>query len=421
MFGRLPALSLLCSLAAVVALSGCAAEKGPSDAGSLDAGVVDAGAGCTDRSSWPGIPQAADVVHKKGPYLMYTDGDSIIVRWETETETASVVEYGESETLGLRATGEAATIHQVTLTGLKAGKKYFYRAGDDATMSGVLTASTAPGPDTPFRFAAFGDSQDNPEVVAKNFANVAKSGASLIVHTGDMVGAGYNYDDWERTLFGPGRAVMHRIPLFSAMGNHDNKSPSWWYEFLAYPFPPGDPLHMRYYSYTWGDAFFVNMEGDSYTGIADDPQGVFVKQAFSTLAARRAKYRILAVHQPAWSEYWGGCDFDGDPRIRDNLVPILEEKGVSLVLNGHTHYYQRASVLHGKYDPVNGIKHVITGGGGGGIEEEKCTSFDFVEAYALKWHITVAEVGCSSMKVRAIDIDGNELDSFEIPARKLAE
>jgi predicted phosphodiesterase len=402
----------------VFTLPACNGGESTTDGGfgdsGMDASTADSGLQCKDPASWPEIALAADMTHKKGPYLMYTTPDSIIVKWETESSGASVVEYGDTPSLGKKATGVDSIIHEVKLTGLKPDTRYYYKAGNGTLMSGVLDAKTAPLPGVPFRFAAYGDSQDHPEIHSKLVELIAKQGVSFVAHTGDLEGDGRVYDEWEIKYFGPTRPLGHKIPYFSAIGNHEHQS-HWWYDFFAYPYPAGDQLHMRYYSYTWGDAFFVHLDGDMYIGTDVDPQHEFVKKAFSSPAAKKAKYRIAVFHQAAYADYSGSnCDFEGDFKIRANLIPLLEEKGVQLILNGHTHMYQRMT--------LNGIKHVITGGGGGGLEEPPpCKDFPWVEKLVIAHHFTMVEVGCDMIKVRPIDVDGNEIDYFEIPANVLAK
>ena len=103
-----------------------------------------------------------DKTFQKGPYQMQETKSSIVIMWETPTETISMVEYGPTDTLGQKQTLlEPVTIHEVEITGLTAETVYFYRVGDGTTWSRSFTFRTAVEPTTPFRFAAYSDSQEN--------------------------------------------------------------------------------------------------------------------------------------------------------------------------------------------------------------------------------------------------------------------
>ncbi len=65
-----------------------------------------------------------------GPYVQFTGPQSAIVHWDTDTPCNSIVEYGITESLGLRQEDSAlVTTHQVTLTNLQYRAKYCFRVG----------------------------------------------------------------------------------------------------------------------------------------------------------------------------------------------------------------------------------------------------------------------------------------------------
>jgi 3',5'-cyclic AMP phosphodiesterase CpdA len=68
------------------------------------------------------------------------------------------------------------------------------------------------------------------------------------------------------------------------------------------------------------------------------------------LAATTQKWIIAYWHHPPYSK--GSYNSDRERRLKDirkNILRILESYGVDLVLNGHSHSYERSFLLHGHY------------------------------------------------------------------------
>lgn len=65
-----------------------------------------------------------------GPYAQLTEPFTAVIRWDTTEPRNSIVEYGETESLGLRAEDSSlVTSHEIRLTDLKYKTKYYYRVG----------------------------------------------------------------------------------------------------------------------------------------------------------------------------------------------------------------------------------------------------------------------------------------------------
>lgn len=77
---------------------------------------------------WPGIVLG---VVEVGPYVQFTGPYTAVVRWDTDTASNSVVEYGKTASLGSSVSeGASTTIHEVTIDNIKWKTKYFYRIND---------------------------------------------------------------------------------------------------------------------------------------------------------------------------------------------------------------------------------------------------------------------------------------------------
>jgi ubiquinone/menaquinone biosynthesis C-methylase UbiE len=75
-----------------------------------------------------------------GPYVQFTSPYSAVVYWDTAQPCDSIVEYGTTESLGLRTEDSTPTNqHQVTLENLQYRTKYFYRVGGTGDSTEVFS------------------------------------------------------------------------------------------------------------------------------------------------------------------------------------------------------------------------------------------------------------------------------------------
>ena len=100
------------------------------------------------------------------PYVMLVTDTSAIIGWRSTDATDSVVTYGTEQGTLTSSAGDAAVVtdHFVTISGLRAGTKYFYDVGDSdpsvhagGTANHFFVTAPTPGSSTPFTFWAVGD------------------------------------------------------------------------------------------------------------------------------------------------------------------------------------------------------------------------------------------------------------------------
>lgn len=341
----------------------------------------------------------------KGPYIMYTTSTSTIIMWETERTEPSVVDFGKNQISLKRITAESNTIHEVKIAGLEPDTLYYYRVDDGANMTDFFTFKTSPVKNRPFRFAAYSDSQNYPERHSKLIPLIARLGPSFILHAGDAVEKGSDKDRWQKEVFDVIRPLSFFIPYYFAMGNHEANS-EYYYKYLSYPYPPDEPQHESYYWFKYGPVFVIVIDSEKYIFGKEDPQHKWIVNTLKMPEAVWAGIRIALFHESAYTEGWGHCDYDGNLQIRGSLIPALKSGGINLILNGHTHGYERG-VIEGMYN-------LIIGGGGGDLDQ-KCNEFPFIEKTNYVHHFIYGDVLCDKLKITAVDIDGNEFDHFEIP------
>lgn len=350
----------------------------------------------------------ADPTFSKGPYLMHTTPTSAIVMWESAEPAIGRVEYGRSPR-GLHRVAELAPrrVHEVRLTGLRPDTRYVYRVAADGQRSALHHFWTAPAPGAPIRYTVWGDSRSQPPFAAAVVRGMAEFGPYLNVNVGDVVAHGPEREEWGHQYFEPLRELGHQVPSYVAIGNHEADDPHF-YEFVSYPHPPERPERESYYSFTYGNTFFLVVDTNKPFRPADDgtlpPQGRWLARAAASEEAQRATWRVAFGHHPGFSEGWtpGKCHrYAGSPRVRDHLLPLLAEHSFHVYFTGHTHDYERGM--------VDGVLHVITGGGGARLDE-RCRDLDEIDVFAAVHHHVRVEATCDELRLEAIDTEGGLVD-----------
>jgi Calcineurin-like phosphoesterase len=237
----------------------------------------------------------------------------------------------------------------------------------------------------------------------QTLANALKDGSDFHIDLGDTfmtekhadrTGAAQQYLA-QRSYFGE---VAHSMPLFLALGNHDGEevrhlrggadSLAVWANaqrknYFANPVPDSffsgnttaDPLAgelQDYYAWTWGDALFMVL--DPYwhapTRRSDERWNLSLGLAQyqwlqSTLAASKARYKLVFVHQLVGGSdrqgrggieavpfgEWGGSNADGSPGMAEHrpgfsepIHALLKRHGVTAVFHGHDHLFAAQSI-----------------------------------------------------------------------------
>src|SRR5205814_9041920 len=119
-------------------------------------------------------------------------------------------------------------------------------------------------------------------------------------------------------------------------------------------------------------------------------------------AAAHDYWKIVYFHRPLYSS---GDRHGSDFRLRDALEPIFVKQKVSVVLNGHDHFYERVK-------PQKGIAYFVVGSGGelrrGNIDRGSgitANGFDTDLAFMA------AEITGDNMYFNAISRLGQTIDS----------
>lgn len=238
--------------------------------------------------------------------------------------------------------------HSATLVDLEPGAAYTYRVGHGENFSEWATFTTAPAatdPD-PWTFLYFGDAQQGLDagwstVVDQAFAQ--HPDATLALTAGDQVNNGNDDGQWDQWFEAVEPWVSTRSFLTVA-GNHElhgDKETIRYRSQVQYPHNGPEGQGDLTYRVDVGDVRFIALDGNITGGLTDPTDnGLGAVQAAwleEQLADNPRTWTVVTIHQPMFSA----------AKLRDNLaqrtafMPLLEQYGVDLVLQGHDHAYAR--------------------------------------------------------------------------------
>lgn len=340
---------------------------------------------------------------KNGPYLQNVGRNRITIMWETERPADSRVEYGLTSTLDKSLYESRRTrIHEVTLTGLKGETRYQYRIVSGGQVSKVSTFRTAISQETPFRLVVYGDTRTDVASHEKVVEGIVREKPDLVVHVGDVVTNGQNYDEWNREFLVLAAPLMCSTPLYVAVGNHERNA-HWYYDYVSFPQPE------NYYSFDYGNTHFIVLDTNTYTPYqAGSVQYQWLENDLRSERARDATWVLVFAHQPPYSEGWDSPLYDGEWDIRDALLPLFERHGVNIMFAGHTHDYERGM--------LNGVTYVITGGGGAPLDHHE-QDWSHITQYASCYHFCTLDIKGETLQFQAKQPDGTVIDSFQLSAK----
>ena len=300
------------------------------------------------------------------PYTQMPAPDGIVVRAESLFDRpATLTLTGPGGAVSEHHHSEATRYHRFVLAGLQPDTEYDCRVSAGDVECPAISFRTAPEGFRPFTAVVWGDSHYGPEVLEGIAKHVAELRPDLLLIPGDVVGDGYYEWEFIDHLLHPIRYAKGVAPLHFAVGNHDHGS--WGQhgitrsEYLEARFEPtGEAEGQNPYCYSlrYAGCWFgfidpyhgrVNRSADGLN--AGRPQYEWLKADLESV--RDARWKLIFVHEPPFCETWEGGYYDGEPDLREHLVPLMEEHGVDVCVSGHAHTYERG-IPHPPYDPETG-------------------------------------------------------------------
>ncbi len=439
--------------------------------------------------------------------------ESVVIAWQTEHKPRDfTVEYGPTTQYGHRAAvtvvdrpgptpDEARLNYAATVPKLDLGRRYLYRVreGTRTVVEGYFTTRKPRG--TAIRFVAFGDNSygDPGQRAVAWYAHQARP--DFVMNTGDNVYESgldseyikYFFPIYNADLGSPqtGAPLLRSVPFYTVLANHDvhgkdvgkgpaadfTKAPDALGYYTAMHLPMNGPAttpqptpllgpadafraaagerypRMQIYSFDYGDAHFLCLDSNDYIDPTNPAWSEFIEQ---DLTHTDAIWKIVVYHHPAFNV---GHNHYAEQHMRV-FSPLFERLGVSLVLAGHEHVYQRTrpftfapagpgaapNVGTGKrlvpgtfaidtaFDgesvtTPHGIIYITTGAGGKELYDPGFTNapdqwlHDEDGRAAYNAHMftdlhsfTVIEIDGRTLSLRQLDENGHEVDRIKVQA-----
>jgi hypothetical protein len=371
----------------------------------------------------------------RGPYLQQITDLSAIVVWTTRDLGSAQVRYARSGGSTLTATaterlfpssdtGLATDFYQyeAQITGLTAATKYTYdifMGGADATPGqDSFTTAPAAGSGT-VRFIAFGDSGVGSAAQSQLASRMSADTFDLALHTGDVAygtadlqgGPSYTqYDNWLFAIY----PWMRSHPFYPSIGNHDDEinHASAYRDVFVLPEQGASTTYPdnaeRYYSFDYGPIHFVALDTE-YALLDSGRQQAQLAWLDADLAATTQPWRVVYFHR---SPYSSGSEHGSALDVRQAFSPILERRGVQLVLSGHDHDFERSIPWREFVANGSEITYVVTGGGGAALYAVGTSAWTAKSA-SVNHYMRMTVSGCS-MTLEAVGLDGAVFDQTSI-------
>lgn len=372
----------------------------------------------------------------RAPYLQSVDGSSAHVVFATRLDAMAVVRIAPQAD-GPWTDYDAATTrfeaaytqdtkdfwqHDAQIVGLRPNAAYCYEVlvDEEVVASGLSMFTAWDEPSRAVRVLAFGDSGDgSPQQFALRDHMLTRQ-FDVFLHLGDMAYGSGTFAEFEERVFGVYRDLMHRVPSYPVIGNHEYKTDgaqpyldlySLWDVALK------DEDAERYYSFDYGDVHFIALDSNpemlwpivAFDDVEDDTMLDWLR---ADLAATDKPWRIAFFHHPPYSSGQHGSD----QLARDTISQVLEEGEVDLVLAGHDHHYERSVPVTGVQattSEAGGITYFVVGSGGAGLRDATGDWFTAAVNDEDHAYLDLVVEGCTA-RGEALAADGTVLDSFEV-------
>lgn len=325
----------------------------------------------------------------RGPYLQKATQDKVIIRWRTDVATDSKVSYGISPA-NLSSSEVSTTFtteHEVELTNLTVNSTYYYNLGSNSqvmTSGSNLYFQTLPeaGGEGEYKFIALGDCgtgyQEQLDVKQAVINQYGNHFDGILLLGDNAYQSGFDGDYQDNFFDNKYNEIFENSVIWPAPGNHDYNN--------HIPFSP-DPAYYdifncptngecggvasgteKYYSFDYGNIHFISLDSYDESRSSSGPMATWLE---ADLAANTLPWVVAYWHHPPYTK--GSHDSDNDnfldgelEEMREEILPIIEAYGVDLVLNGHSHSYERSMLIDSHYGTSGsfGASHMVDNGTG---------------------------------------------------------
>ena len=213
-------------------------------------------------------------------------------------------------------------------------------------------------------------------------------GFTFVLLTGDNIYGADSAAEMKRKFEDPYAALLAKdVKFYASLGNHDNPNQRFYKLYNM----NGE----RYYTFRPKMGVRVFALDSNYI---DQKQLDWLEKE---LQASGSEWKIAFFHHPLYSS---GANHGPALATREILEPIFVKHGVSVVLTGHEHFYERIK-------PQKGILHFISGGGGklrpGDIKKDAQTD----KGFDTDLHFMMMEIEGDDLWFQAVSRTGKTIDS----------
>lgn len=303
------------------------------------------------------------------------NGDSATQRgitWYTKANTSSKVEIVDELGAPVNAQityedvfeWEGNYVHKALVSGLEAGKTYYYDVGDDIVRSPAGTFTTD-NKDDKVDFITFADvqagNQDNfnrgARVVEQAFKTMPT--AEFMANLGDFTDDSTNEEwDYYDNAFG---AINLSSTLAPIAGNHDGLGVENWFNNM-FNLDTSESVQTKdgvNYSFDYGNIHFAVVNTNDILAISI-PQLTWLE---NDMKSTDKDWKIVLMHK---SPYSLGKDAKWPDALylQKSLTRVIDECDVDLVLSGHDHQYLRTKPLKANKVNEDGAVYILSGTAG---------------------------------------------------------
>ncbi len=356
----------------------------------------------------------ADFPFVAGPYLILIHQGTVAIVVKHPLPEAPIVEWwiDPTDVVGTASTTvTASTARQPTqrtvmedldgfwvavLPDLPYDTGIYYRVRSSAGDTRVLRFLAGASRGRKLRFAAFGDTRTGHEIHRGLVEAMAKENIEFAIHSGDLVEFGGVEEQWEQffRIEGP---LMSQVPLFAAVGNHDNSLRNHFRQYFLTRMYAGKN---RYYYQDWGDVRVIIMDSEIELRKGSD-QYAFLDRVLRE-GAENDQLMFMSLHYPPYSSGEHGSNLE----IRQILGELAPRYGVEVILAGHDHDYERTKI-------IDGVTYLVAASGGATIRA--IAPSDFSVVMRTEPHFLLFDVDRQSLVGRAINLRGDTFDTFVVP------
>ena len=345
------------------------------------------------------------------PYLLKKTHDQVHLKFQTKGEDSFINSLDNKEVV--------ATEDDVTSIPLKKQK-----CGEPQSMTLLNTSKKSLfkvdlppypcDPETPIQFAFISDTQKYPDEHNKMahllFNRVKNNPPNFILNGGDIVQDGSIESKWQNFLKAS-LPYSTSIPIVPVLGNHDywghngkENTPELFKKYLMTEKDNSD----GYYTLDYPQ-FKLVVLNSNFPKLGEE--NIKLQKAWLEKELEKSKQKEQVViitfhHSPITSNlfYYGPVSI----AMRKSWIPLFEKSGVvKLVLNGHSHLYERSL--------KNGIMYVVAGPFGGQKNNfPKLKNYYRLSMHPETYTYSLFNVSKKMIQMETFDENDNLIDNFSI-------